>query len=1092
MEGSRIHVDPEASPKKIVQQILKTSASEDLWSSLLNLFNAFDQDFILVIDDMDKARPGGQKFIIEMASFIQGLIGRGTGVKVLITSRSQNDVLRAFSSSVSIEFDKERKECLASLQFDNTRYEKISSEQSGSFEWIWSHPRYADWSQSSESRLLYLQGKPGSGKSTLTKYFYKSFRDRDKRVNTSVVAKFFYSYREGEVQKSHYNMLRTVLHDILQQDETFFYHEFQAEYRRQAELEQNQGSDSVEWDYGSLKKVLLSLRDHTQTRMYYLIIDAVDESQDKDRRETLELLFQLSTEMKYSLVKIFVASRPVAVMERRIDEFHCFIRIQDETTSDLGTFADSFIRRLDIPPDTANELTQYITRNAEGVFLWVKLVGEELLAYDEQGLAKEDIMQFLKGLPTMLEVFYERMLDKMGKARTDLRDAVKILHFVLFARRILSTGELLHALAIPDQPGIDYAVSDEEFRGRIPSERRITHCGGQFVEIKQRSGSNGTVQVIHQTVREFFLHPESSVKNTKFRIDERKAHASIAITCLRYLRHCIASYLHNCRQIDENSLAELELYSRYLNDMPLAKYALQHLKHHLKHCEGDSHVQRIATDFFAGVRRSKISGFLENWTRFQLDKPRRDSRRLTQLRNRFLYTSISSGLSLATELLLTLGADANAEDNSGTLPLLTASTLGHQEVVKALVTSGSVDLNVVGSNGQTALLISAEEGQEGVMEALISDETIDVNKQDKNGRTALSWVAGEGRENMTRVLLGRGKIDVDLDDLHSRTPLSWAAGNGHSVIIKLLADTGKANIDSVDDNGRTPLSWAAGKGHDSTVKELLLNLPPNNNAKDLTGRVPLSWAAGNGHEDTVRALMQFSNFDPNETDATGRTPLSWAAGNGHLMAVEELLRASEISPGIKDEKGDTPLSWAAKNGYDQIVKALIARKDVNVNSKDFNGRTSLSLAAENGCTSVVKVLSAAEDVRMEATDKEGRTALSWAAGCGHHVVVNQLLQTGKVEVDRRDQRGRSPLVWASIKGHDAVVQELLLSGMASASVEDGWGRSALFWAANRGHHAVVELIMSLNIVDDETKKEWRRRVLRNPRWSKHWRSLSSE
>ena len=109
MEGSRIHFDPEASPKKIVQQILKTSASEELWSSLLNLFNAFDQDFILVIDDMDKARPGGQRFINEMASFIQGLIGRGTGVKVLITSRSQNDVLRAFSSSVSIEFDKERK-----------------------------------------------------------------------------------------------------------------------------------------------------------------------------------------------------------------------------------------------------------------------------------------------------------------------------------------------------------------------------------------------------------------------------------------------------------------------------------------------------------------------------------------------------------------------------------------------------------------------------------------------------------------------------------------------------------------------------------------------------------------------------------------------------------------------------------------------------------------------------------------------------------------------------------------------------------------------------------------------------------------------
>ncbi|PLB46413.1 purine and uridine phosphorylase [Aspergillus steynii IBT 23096] len=109
MEGSRINVDPEGSPKSIVQQILETSASEELWSSLLNLFHAFDQDFLLVIYDMDKARTGGEKFLIDMAGFIQGLVSRGRGVKVLITSRSQNDVQRAFSRSVSIEFDKERK-----------------------------------------------------------------------------------------------------------------------------------------------------------------------------------------------------------------------------------------------------------------------------------------------------------------------------------------------------------------------------------------------------------------------------------------------------------------------------------------------------------------------------------------------------------------------------------------------------------------------------------------------------------------------------------------------------------------------------------------------------------------------------------------------------------------------------------------------------------------------------------------------------------------------------------------------------------------------------------------------------------------------
>jgi hypothetical protein len=90
-------------------------------------------------------------------------------------------------------------------------------------EWLWTHKQYEEWSASDVSRLLYIQGKPGSGKSTLTKYFKDSFLKREQDTNSAIVAGFFYSYREGEFQKSHYSMLRSILYDILDQKESFFF-----------------------------------------------------------------------------------------------------------------------------------------------------------------------------------------------------------------------------------------------------------------------------------------------------------------------------------------------------------------------------------------------------------------------------------------------------------------------------------------------------------------------------------------------------------------------------------------------------------------------------------------------------------------------------------------------------------------------------------------------------------------------------------------------------------------------------------------------------------------------------------------------------
>lgn len=346
------------------------------------------------------------------------------------------------------------------------------------------HAQYKEWSTSTSSRVLLIQGKPGSGKSTLTKYFNDNLADRGSTSNSATVARFFYSYRDGDLQRSHYNMLRTLLYEILLQDQAFFYHIFQAEYRTQ-----RHGQVLVDWNYESLKRVFRSLRDYTLQRPLYLIIDAVDESEEEDRRNVLNMLLDLCANTKFGVVKIFVASRPVGQLEVRQRKVNNFIRLQEETLCDISRFARSALDGLNLTT-LLTQATDYIIGNAQGVFLWVKLVTDELVACTEEGHSEEAIFRHLKGLPTELEDFYALMFERMIKYNSYSKDAINIFRLVLWAARPLTVDELLHAVSIADTADFELNLPDEIFQKRIPSKERIIHCGGNFIEVKSHHGNH--------------------------------------------------------------------------------------------------------------------------------------------------------------------------------------------------------------------------------------------------------------------------------------------------------------------------------------------------------------------------------------------------------------------------------------------------------------------------------------------------------------------------------------------------------------------------------------------------------------------------
>ena len=321
------------------------------------------------------------------------------------------------------------------------------------------------------------------------KYFQRNLVKREPLSGERpIVASFYYSHREGEQQTNHANMQRSVLYDILDQSEEFFFH-FQPHYRKGV-----QSGEGHQWTYKSLKNVLLSFSEnHPVDERIYLILDAMDESDGGERSDVIKLLRELCAAKGPCIVKAFVASRPVHGLSGHTAKIHKVIRLQDLNTSDILAFTRSFLGpEVDLPAEDVSQATEYIVQHAHGVFVWVDLVRKELLRFAEYGGTRNQIFGFLRSLPTELEEFYDNIITRLERGSAqDVGDGRRMLQFVLFTCRRLKLEELRQALAIGDGIDAEFPCSEESFQGDLiyGMERRIISCCGNLLEIKGDQGA---------------------------------------------------------------------------------------------------------------------------------------------------------------------------------------------------------------------------------------------------------------------------------------------------------------------------------------------------------------------------------------------------------------------------------------------------------------------------------------------------------------------------------------------------------------------------------------------------------------------------
>lgn len=156
--------------------------------------------------------------------------------------------------------------------------------------------------------------------------------------------------------------------------------------------------------------------------------------------------------------------------------------------------------------------------------------------------------------------------------------------------------------------------------------------------------------------------------------------------------------------------------------------------------------------------------------------------------------------------------------------LLFAVGGGEAEKARALVRRGanpSASKNLPGisppNNKTTALIEAARLGHDKMLRILLSARALDVSATDSFGDSALAWASAAGHLESVKLLAPVS--NVQSKNSSGQTALMLAARNGFTAGVKeLLADS---NVLDVDDRGRSALMIACSHGQLQTVAALI-------------------------------------------------------------------------------------------------------------------------------------------------------------------------------------------------------------------------------------------------------------------------------
>ncbi|KAF4946805.1 hypothetical protein FSARC_14115 [Fusarium sarcochroum] len=953
-------------------------------------------------------------------------------------------------------------------------------------EWLLTNKGYESWLDkdqiSDHHGFLWLKGKPGAGKSTMMKFAFdqiKYLRSGDVHIC------FFFNARGSLLERSTLGMYRSLLFQLFKK-----VHELKEVLDNFGMLELPHG-DKSSWTIPQLQKVLQHAIGELGKCRLWVFVDALDEC-DEDEIWAMVNFFESlgeSTVRSDTDMRVFFASRyyPQITIQKKVE-----IRLddQEEHSRDIERYIQ---KELKTGNDTASrEIREEVKNRASGVFLWAVLVIQILNKAAARGFS---LKARLQEIPDDLSEIFEGILTRDFENMKIMRLCVQ---WTLFAKTPLKREELYFAIL----SGLDRAEAESLMPERISTEVMdafILSCSKGLTQIV-----GGTVQFIHETVRDFLLHGNGMqhIQESPIQSFQGSSHEALKQCCLNQISSTIDILMERHPPVDLEDIDTLrEIYGSMIewgqkryrdlhNEQPtfylsyrFTEYALSHVLSHANFAEAGGVSQASFLQSFRVL----------TWTylrRVILYEGKSDLLDLN-----LLYILATRDLGSLVEAILRVDPDFDIEGESHCSPLRTALRKGHYDALTGLLASNHSEFSAMRrpnsseighlsrayryfqhkDESTTPLLqFFFRWGEEtDVLTLLRSGKfSLNGNISQEVGCSPLSMAAERGYNKVVKFLLARQEVDPNLQDCLRFTPVSKAAREGRVETARLFVRDMRVDVNLKCLCGRSPLSYAAEKGHQDVVELLLVRQDVEVNSRDDKGRTPLFYAAAYGCQGIVTLLMEAPNADIISKDNNCHTALAYAVRNGHEGIVRQLLDSEEVEINCYDvESEQTALYFAMKYQYTSIENLLreypgidVAIGDQASVYADFEGNEhglkQLWRAAANGNASVVEKLLATDGVDLNAKDtKHGRTPLWCAAEQGHSAVVKLLLAKEGVDLESKDdETGQAPLCVAARVGHKAVVQLLLANGGIDLDSEDHCERTPLVWAHVNGHSSIVEML----------------------------------
>ncbi|KAF8539353.1 ankyrin repeat-containing domain protein, partial [Trichophaea hybrida] len=568
----------------------------------------------------------------------------------------------------------------------------------------------------------------------------------------------------------------------------------------------------------------------------------MDESDQQKREDILELLSSVCDSEGSLVLRILAASRPVPKIASVLNKY-ITITLEEEITADIVRFTSKRMDRiseiLGVNSTEVQEIHGMIVERSRGVFLWVKLVLDELENMVHDGSTISHMKSVLETLPQDLDAFYAHMLEsRLPKIGTTMHtETLRMLQWVAYSSRPLSLLELTEAVAVARSDSRDISLHWlKEGRALTLDQANrmlLTRCGG-FLEVK-----NGIVQFIHQTVRDFLFNLPAT---SSLHILEHESIESVATTCLRYLKFIngrIAQKREGWQRAggeseDPNVHSEIIdfLKSSQLALLNYAVYASQPMNRSDNPVFGN--LESARQEFIPLIRKlfqraihfdriDDIDLLLQN--RVEIDREDTDA-----IRSFFESKSIDHYCFPACEgyfnVVDWLVSDCGWSVGRG---LQQAFSKGHEAGIQCLLKYGVPDKDMLEELSKAAM-----KDQWGLVELLLKHGFKEGDMYKASYNALRNKFAGNG-SRMMRIL-------------------HHAASKGYGAIVGLLLKNGEDD-NSKDDDGQIALHFAADGGHKEIVQQLL-DHSADKKAKTNNGSTALHLASAGGHDSIIQLLIQ--------------------------------------------------------------------------------------------------------------------------------------------------------------------------------------------------------------------------------------------